>query len=182
MKKIIFVLALLLTVSGVIFGITLNANSSKPAPNGEIIRQPIKEGLDRQNAYAASIYFSSCLSTDEDGQLVYPDTYGGQYKDDDGHFVIRVTTSDLSEYLFLQEEFPCIVFEQVKYPYNYLKKLLDEYLRTIDPRTETVNSGRVDILKNRVVIGVDEKTLSQKTNDPDSPIEYELDSGSCELW
>lgn len=89
-------------------------------------------------------------------------------------FVIQVTSSDLSEYQFIQDEFPCVVFKQVKYSYNYLQNLTYEYRNTYDPNSETIYSSCVDIHLNRAVIGVDEETLSRKTNDPDSPIIFEL--------
>ena len=182
MKKIIFVLVFLLTISGVLLIITLNADSSKPAESerdilpsveeGQLIRQPLNGGVDHQNAHAAADYFHSCLSTDDNFQYLYPDTYGGCYFDDDQNFVIQVTTSDLSEYQFIQEAFPCIIFKQVKYSYNYLRNTLNEYLNTYDPESETHYSAGVDVFNNRARIEVDEKTLSQKTNDPDSPIMF----------
>ena len=175
MKKIF--LALIFTVFGAFFGMSAYADSPEFAQQEfKILRQqPIEDGIDRQNTSAAAMYFDNCLPAFESGQLIYPDTYGGCYKDG-GNFVILVTTSDLSEYLFLQEEFPCIVFKQVKYSYNYLVKLRDEYMETYDCNTETVYGGGIDVYNNRAHIDVDEETLSHKTNDPDSPLVFELGS------
>lgn len=177
MKKIIFVLIFILTVSGAVIGLSLSASSSKadqnskpewkPMPYGEIIRQPVEKGADRNNVFEAFKYFESCRHG-------YPKTYGGCYMGDDGTFVIQVTSSDLSEYQFFQDEFPCVTFEEVKYSYCDLQNLIDEYWATYDPDSETVYSSGVDVYLNRAVIGVDEETLSQKTNDPDSPIVFEL--------
>lgn len=173
MKKIF--LALILTVFGVFFVISAFAASPEPEnvqTQDQIIQpQPIGEDIDRQSAYAASDYFKSCLPADENGlPTAYPDTYGGKYINDNGDFVIQVTTDDLSEYQFLQDEFPCIVFEQVEYSYNYLEELMYEYLDSFDRDSETVYSGGVNSRLNRAVIFVDEETFSRKTNDPNSPI------------
>lgn len=185
MKKIIFVLIFILTMSGVLLGISLNTHSSEPkqkdrfvwqpVKEGEIHRQPVEEGADRNNASDASKYFDSCLTADDDNRPLYPNTYGGCYMGENKTFVIQVTSSDLSEYQFIQDEFPCVVFEQVKYSYNYLQNLINEYCNTYDPNSETIYMTYVDILLNRAVIGVDEETLSHKTNDPESPIVFELE-------
>lgn len=143
-------------------------------PDRTLKPQPIEEGVDRQSATAASNYLYSCFSSDENGTRVFPDTYGGEYfPDGNKQLVIQLTTSDPPEYLFIQEEFPCVVFEQVEYSYNYLDGLIDEYLSSFDPKSETVYSGEFDMRSNRAVIKVDEETLSRKTNDPDSPIVFE---------
>ena len=184
MKKIIFVLILILTISGVLLGILLNTHSSKsaqkdrfvwqPVKEGEIHRQPVKEGADRNNPSTAADYFDSCLTADDNNVPLYPNTYGGCYMGKNKTFVIQVTSSDLSEYQFIQDEFPCVVFEQVKYSYNYLQNLIYEYRNTYDPDSETIYMTCVDIHLNRAVIGIDEESLSHKTNDPDSPIVFEL--------
>lgn len=173
MKKIF--LALIFTMFGAFFGMSAYADSPEFVQQEYqiLMRQPIKEEVDRQSTSEAARYFDNCLPAARSGQSIYPDTYGGCYKDG-GNFVIQVTTSDLSEYLFLQEEFPCVVFEQVKYSENYLQGLVDEYLMTYDPETETVYCAGVDVHNNCVFIRVDEETLSHKTNDPDSPIRFEL--------
>lgn len=98
MKKIIFVLILILTISGVLFGILLSTHSSEsakkdrfvwqPVKEGEIHRQPVEDGADRNNASAAAKYFDSCLTTDDDGLPLYPNTYGGCYMGENKTFVI----------------------------------------------------------------------------------------------
>lgn len=182
MKKIIFVLILILTISGALLGILLSTHSSeqkhrfvpRPVIEGEIHRQPVEEGADRNNASDAAKYFDSCLTADDDNHPLYPNTYGGCYMGKNKTFVIQIASSDFSEYQFIQDEFPCVVFEQVKYSCNYLQNLINEYWNTYDPNSETVYSSCVDYHLNRAVIGVDEETLSRKTNDPDSPIVFEL--------
>lgn len=176
MKKIF--LPLILIVFGAVVGVLVFSNSARSVQEDQILkRQPIEEGVDRQSASAAHNYLYSCFSSDENGTPIFPDTYGGDYfPDEDKQLVIQLTTSDLSEYLFIQEEFPCVVFEQVKFSYNYLDELLREYLSTFDSKSETVYSGEVDMHSNRAIIKVNEETLSHKTNDPDSPVVFKLGS------
>ena len=175
MKKII--LALIFTIFSVFFGISGCAaptESVQTEPDRTLKPQPIEEGVDRQSATAAHNYLYSCFSPDENGLPIFPDTFGGNYfPDGNKQLVIQLTTSDPSEYLFIQEEFPCVVFEQVKYSYNYLDELIYEYLSTYDPESETVYSGHVSPNLNKAIIWVDEETLSHKTNDPESPIVFE---------
>ncbi len=173
MKKIF--LALILIVFGAVIGVLAFSNLARSSQDDQLLkRQPVEEGVDRQSATAAHNYLYSCFSSDENGTPVFPDTYGGNYfPDADKQLVIQLTTSDPSEYLFIQEEFPCVVFEQVKYSYNYLYELIHEYLSTYDPESETVYGGDVSARLNKAVIWMDEETLSHKTNDPDSPIVFE---------
>ena len=181
MKKII--IASVAAVLSAVVAVSAHAARTSPETDPETIfaqekqvihRVPVKEEADRQSASAAGNYFRHCLSTDERGATVYPDTYGGCYISDDGKFVLQVTTVDHSEYLFIQEEFPCTVFEQVEYSFNYLHKLAENYILGHDPEKETVYGGGVDVYKNRAFIEVDEETFSQKTNDPESLIQFRV--------
>lgn len=197
MKKIF--LALIVTIFGAFFGISAYAGeaevseekqesyvffqeviNNEPNPviddetalevNSILRHMPVKEGIDRLNPIAACNYFEACVPYDESGQHIYPDTYDGSHMTVEGDtFVIMATTSDFSEYQFLQDEFPCIVFEQVKFPLAYLWSIVDhEYY---DLKNSYVG---VNIAENHVVMYVDAETLSEKTNDPDSPVVYEL--------
>lgn len=177
MKKIF--LALIFIAAGVVVSIFALAGLAGSARETRSIKpQPVEEGVDRYNASAANDYLYSCFPRDENGRPVFPDTFGGHYFPGEGNdkLAILLTVSDPSEYLFIQEEFPCVVFEQVRYSYNYLDELLHEYLTTFDRESETVYGGEFDLRNNRAVILVDEETLSRKTNDPDSPIEFRLGS------
>ncbi len=183
MKKII--LASVFIIFSVFFDISGCAAPTESVQTGQdrtLKPQPIEEGVDRKSATAAFNYLYSCFSSDKNGTRVFPNTYGGKYfPDGNKQLVIQLTMSDPSEYLFIQEEFPCVVFEQVKFSYNYLDELLREYLNTFDSKSEIVYSGEVDMRNNRAVIKVDEETLSRKTNDPDSPIVFKL-GFPIELW
>lgn len=88
MKKIF--LALIFTMFGAFLGMSAYAASPEfVQQETQILRQQlVKDGIDRQNAHAAADYFYSCLPSDENGYEIYPDTYGGDYPDDNGHFVI----------------------------------------------------------------------------------------------
>lgn len=119
--------------------------------------------------------FQSTLEYDLQKGYLYPDTYAGVYADGDDT-VFLVTVEDLSEYQYLIDAFPNVRFEQVRYSWNYLQGLIDEYMAAYDKDTERIYSAGVDVLSNRAVIAVDEETLSRKTNDENSPLIFKLGS------
>lgn len=173
MKKIF--LALVLTVFGAFFGISAYADSSEEVSERITLQHmPVEEDADRQNWIDAVHYFDSCFINDEYCEHIYPDTFGGNYyKEEDNVFVVQVASPDLSEYLFLQEEFPCIELEQVKYSWEYMWSLCEKTYKELIG-TEGVYSVGYDIRNNRIVVRVDAETLASKTNSSDSPIEYRL--------
>ena len=130
--------------------------------------------------YAAQL-FQSTLETDENGQFIYPDSYGGMYIDVD-RLVFQVAAEDFSEYSYLTDEYDCVKFVQVEYSWNYLTKLRDEYYDTYDKDVDTVYSGYVDVYLNRAVIEVDAETLSRKSFDENSPLIFKEGSPIILLW
>ena len=89
--------------------------------------------------------------------------------------IFLVAADDFSEYQYLKDAFPNNVkFKQVRYSWNYLQGLIYEYMATYDKDTEKVYETYVDVFFNRAVIGVDDETLSRKTNDENSPLVFEL--------
>ena len=125
--------------------------------------------------------FASTLERDENGQFIYPDSYGGFYYDN-GIYVVLTTSSDFSEYRYIKDAYSNVEFKQVEYSLNFLQRLADSYLRTSDRETETVYSAGVDEKLNRAVIFVDEQTLLNKPTDPSkSPIIFELGSQAAAL-
>lgn len=117
--------------------------------------------------------FLSSLPIDENGNYIYPQTYGGAYLDN-GIYMFLIVADDFSEYQYLKDAFSNVEFRQVEYSLNYLQNLADEYIMTYDSDVETVFGSGVDVRENRSFIMVDEETLSHKTNDNVSPLIFKL--------
>ena len=128
----------------------------------------------REEPKFPSDLFYSTLEFDPERGEIYPDTYGGMYADGDDT-VFLVAAEDFSEYQYLLDAFPNEVkFKQVRYSWNYLQGLIDEYMADYEKDNEKVYTTYVDVLSNCAVIAVDEETLSHKTNDENSPLVFRL--------
>lgn len=147
-KKFLTALISLLTATSI--GLTASAYSSNT--NEMVITDSqMQEMLEIANlqreAVEAHEFFENSLPFDDNGQFIYPDTYAGEYIDDDGNLIFQVTTSDFTEYEYLYSLYSCVKIEQVQYSYNYLNDLIDEYWMTYDASKGSVAKSYVDVSK-----------------------------------
>ncbi|MCH5209200.1 MAG: hypothetical protein J1F04_09960 [Oscillospiraceae bacterium] len=146
--------------------------SSRPP----LVVEPIEgdSGSAREVMRAEDFFFST-LVLDEEKGYIYPNTFGGMYVDGD-NLIFQVAAEDFTEYQYLRDKYPYVVFQQVEYSNNYLQGLIDEYLATYDKNTEMVYMAYVDVILNRAVIRVDEETLLRKATGEKSPLVFVLGS------
>ena len=147
----------------------------KSSKNPNVVLPAILEGEPAEGSARAEDYFLSTLKYDTRKGYIYPDTFGGMYADGD-KLIFLVAAEDFTEYQYLQDKYPYVVFQQVEYSKNYLQGLIEEYLATYDKDTETVYMAYVDEILNRAVISVDKKTLSHKDTDEGGPLIFKLGS------
>lgn len=148
----------------------------RSSENTDLGRPVILEADPVEGSAYAEDYFLSTLRFDTQKGYIYPDTFGGMYAEGD-KLIFQVAAEDFTEYQYLQDKYPNVVFQQVEYSKNYLQGLIDEYLTTYDKNTETVYMAYVDDILNRAVIGVDKETLSCKGPNEGSPLIFK--SGSA---
>lgn len=131
----------------------------------------------QQDAVAANALFESKLVVDKSGELVYPESFAGDFINDEGNLIIQVSSKDFSEYQYLKDKYPCVQFNRVEYSYSYLKEILDECLETYDENVDTFFRAYIDVKLNRAVVEVDEETLSHRMlGSENSPLVYKLGS------
>lgn len=137
----------------------------------------VKISNEQRDAIAANEFFQSNMLVSDDGELVYPNTFAGNFIDDEGNLIIQVSSDDFSDYQYLQDSYTCVKLNQVEYSKDYLKKVLDECLETYDENIDTFYRAYIDVRLNRAVVEVDEQTLSlRSTNDDSSPLVFKLGS------
>lgn len=157
---------------GIIIVLCTGCRSSE---NPNVVLPTIIEREPAEGSARAEDYFLSTLKYDTEKGYIYPDTFGGMYVDGE-KLIFQVAAEDFTEYQYLQEKYPYVVFQRVEYSKNYLQRLIEEYLTTYDKDTETVYLAYVDEILNRAVISVDEETLSHKGINEESPLIFK--SGS----
>lgn len=140
---------------------------------------PVTRSEDRQSRSPYDLFLST-LPLDSNNDHIYPDSYAGVYveydNDKEYHYVFVVVGDDFSEYRYLKDAFPKTEFRSAEYSYNYLKSLQDEYTSTYEQSGDTVYTIGINIMQNRVVVTVDEKTFSTKQFDESSPLIYKIGS------
>ncbi len=72
----------------------------------------------QDDALEACAFFDNSLPVDDNGEVIYPDSYAGRYIDSNNHLIIQVASSDFSPYNFLFDN-PIVEFNQVQYSKKY---------------------------------------------------------------
>ena len=183
MKKIPAIL------TSIILSISISANSSAYAAlaDSNNVDEQVFE-LSRQiyqaeqamalqdDALEACTFFDNSLPVDNNGEIIYTDSYAGRFIDSNNHLIIQVASSDFSPYNFLCDKYPIVEFNQVQYSKNYLENLLDDYLNTYSDN-ESVYSAYVDIKSNRAVVEIDDRSISLLSENTDNlPIIFKAGS------
>lgn len=105
----------------------------------------VKISNEQRDAIAANEFFQSNMLVSDDGELVYPNTFAGNFIDDEGNLIIQVSSDDFSDYQYLQDSYTCVKLNQVEYSKDYLKKVLDECLETYDENIDTFYRAYIDV-------------------------------------
>lgn len=118
--------------------------------------------------------FLDTLPTDEDGRPVYPDIYAGDFFMFEKWVFLITDIDQVSEYQYLKDGYPNTEFREVKYSYNYLQGLLDEY--EASGEMEPGEGLWIDCENNRAVVLADKEHLSEKREkyfDENIPLYFE---------
>lgn len=151
-------------------------------PKVQVLEQMETPVIRSENRQSRSPYdlFLSTLPLDSNNDYIFPDSYAGVYveneHDNEYDYVFVIVGDDFSEYRYLKDAFPNTEFRSAEYSYNYLKNLQDEYMQSYEQSGDTFYSVGVDVMQNRVVVTVDEKTFSTKQFDESSPLIYKIGS------
>lgn len=165
MKKILTTLVCILlsvSVSSSAFATTIEADRLYYQTNqlSEQIYQVEQAMFLQQDALSACALFDENLPVAKNGHIIYPDSYAGRYIDDNGHLIIQVASSDFTPYEYLQDTYSIVEFKQVEYSTMYLEELIEDYIQA----GERFFNIYADTKLNKVVVEVDEETLTRKSN------------------
>lgn len=180
MKKIVMTLVCMLlsiSIGSSAFATTIEADRLYYQPNrlSKQRYQTEQTILLQQDALSACALFDKNLPVDENGQIIYPDSYAGRYIDDNGHLIIQVASSDFTPYEYLKDTYPIVELNKVEYSKSFLDNIFEEYKKTCSENEEDYFSAYVDIKTNRVVVEVDDETLSRKSEIKSNlPIVYKV--------
>lgn len=170
--KRISISALAISLSAVLFTGCTAANSKRTPTNEEM-----------RSIVSAIELFRNDLPANIIGQPIYPDNYAGYYVEGSTLVFLVTDIEQIAGYQYLKDTYSDIEFKEVKYSYNYLRGLKNEY--EASHKAERDENKRlysyIDEEANRVIIYVDEDTLAKTQTDEDSPLIFALPPAYVEV-